>query len=400
MTIKRLLIACAAVLLFGGLQSASAAELRKFSIGYLEITDDIRYEEKRAYARIRIKPHDRPYPGAELAVRKSRVLGRAMKMKFEMNRAEAENAAGLVAEIDRMKAETGTRFFLVDADADVLNSVAKATADKDILLFNISEYSDDLRGPACQPHLMHAIPSYAMLTDTLAQFLIFKKWRNVMLLKGAEKEDIAFANAFLRSAKRFGVNLTKSQDFVLGNDPRQREQNNIALMTSDSDADVIFVSDVEGEFGRSVPYQTNRPTPVVGTEGLRAAGWHWAWERHGAPQLNQRFEKRAKRRMHGPDWAAWAAIRSLIESVIRTNSTEFKAVQSYLRSDQLNLDAYKGTPVSYRPWDNQLRQPVLLHTHNAITGRAPIRGFLHPTENLDTLGGDAGDKQCEFAATK
>ena len=136
--------------------------------------------------------------------------------------------------------------------------------------------------------------------------------------------------------------------------------------------------------------------PVVGTEGLQAASWHWAWERHGAPQLNQRFERHAKRRMQSPDWAAWAAVKSIVESVLRTKSTEFEIVGAYLRSDRLNLDAYKGNPVSYRSWDNQLRQPVLLHTYNAVTDRAPIRGFLHPTENMDSLGYDQGETLCKL----
>ena len=38
-------------------------------------------------------------------------------------------------------------------------------------------------------------------------------------------------------------------------------------------------------------------------------------------------------------------------------------VTGYLKSDRLTLDAYKGTPASFRPWNNQLRQPILLHTH-------------------------------------
>ena len=181
-----------------------------------------------------------------------------------------------------------------------------------------------------------------------------------------------------------------------GIDPRQREKNNISLMTSDSDADVVFVSDIEGEFGRYLPYQTNNPTPVIGTEGLQAASWHWAWERHGAPQLNQRFERNSQRRMQGPDWAAWAAVKSVIESVLRTKSVDFETVETYLRSERLNLDAYKGSPVSYRSWDNQLRQPVLLHTYNAVVDRAPVRGFLHPTENMDTLGYDQGDRRCQL----
>jgi ABC transporter substrate binding protein (PQQ-dependent alcohol dehydrogenase system) len=100
--------------------------------------------------------------------------------------------------------------------------------------------------------------------------------------------------------------------------------------------------------------------------------------------------------MQGSDWAAWAAVKSIIESVLRTRSPDFKTIEAYLRSDRLNLDAYKGTPVSYRSWDNQLRQPVLLHTYNAITDRAPIRGFLHPTENMDTLGYDQADRLCQF----
>jgi ABC transporter substrate binding protein (PQQ-dependent alcohol dehydrogenase system) len=235
-----------------------------------------------------------------------------------------------------------------------------------------------------------------MLTDALTQFLVFKKWRKVLLLRGAEPDDIVYASAFIRSAKRYGIKITKTHEFKHGNDPRQRDKNNVALLTSGSNADVVFIADIEGEFGRYVPYQTQSPLLVFGTEGLQATSWHWAWERHGAPQLNQRFEKHAKRRMQGPDWAAWAAVKSIIESVIRTRSTDFKKVQTYLLSDKLNLDVYKGAPASYRLWDNQLRQPILLHSHNAIIDRAPIRGFLHQTENMDTLGDDIGDKRCQF----
>ena len=82
--------------------------------------------------------------------------------------------------------------------------------------------------------------------------------------------------------------------------------------------------------------------------------------------------------------------------MLRTQSTNFETVVAYLRSDRLNLDAYKGSPVSYRSWDNQLRQPVLLHTYNAVTGRAPVRGFLHPTEDMDSPGYDQAETRCQF----
>ena len=396
MNLNRFLLLFISFQFVGTVLAASAVDVQTVTIGYAEIVDDPRYDEKRAYARIRVKPHDRPVAGAEVAIRDSRIFARAFNINFELKRIEAANAEDLVEKIRHVNKNSGTQFFIIDANTEVLRFSAKATIEMDMLLFNISEYSDQLRASKCQAHLMHVIPSYAMLTDALGQYLVFKKWRKVLLLKGPEIGDAAFAMAFTRSAKRFGINIDAARDFVPGNDPRERDQNNIVLMTSGSDAELVFVSDIEGEFGRYVPYQSQNPLPVIGTEGLQAASWHWSWERHGAPQLNQRFERHANRRMQSPDWAAWAAVKSIIESVLRTKSTNFETAGAYLRSDRLNLDVYKGNPVSYRSWDNQLRQPVLLHTYNAVTGRAPIRGFLHPTENMDSLGYDQDETRCQF----
>ena len=396
MILDRLLILVIAFQFCGTVLAASTVEEQTVTIGYAEIVDDPRYDEKRAYARIRVKPHDRPLAGAEVAIRDSRIFARALNINFKLRRIEAKNAEELIEQIKYLNKKSEVQFFIVDADTEVLGITSRATTGRDMLLFNISEYSDQLRASKCQAHLMHVIPSYAMLTDALSQYLVFKKWRKVILLKGPDSGDTDFAAAFTRSANRFAIDIDEVRDFVPGSDPRERDQNNILLMTSGSDAELVFVSDIEGEFGRYVPYQTQNPLPVFGTEGLQAASWHWTWERHGAPQLNQRFERLAKRRMQGPDWAAWTAVKSIIESVLRTKSTNFETIDAYLRSDRLNLDAYKGNPVSYRSWDNQLRQPVLLHTYNAVTGRAPIRGFLHPTENMDTLGYDQGERHCQY----
>jgi ABC transporter substrate binding protein (PQQ-dependent alcohol dehydrogenase system) len=158
----------------------------------------------------------------------------------------------------------------------------------------------------------------------------------------------------------------------------------------------VFLADSDGEFGRYVPFQTSKARPVVGTAGLLSDAWHWTWERHGAPQLNQRFEKRAGRAMTSGDWAAWAAVKALVESAQRTKSADFATISAYLKSDSLNLDAYKGTPANFRAHNNQLRQPILLHTHDAVVERAPLPGFLHPTNDLDTLGFDVSETRCGF----
>jgi len=155
------------------------------------------------------------------------------------------------------------------------------------------------------------------------------------------------------------------------------------------------VADSEGEFARAVPYQTQRPRPVVGSEGLVPDGWHWAWDRHGAPQLNKRFLRKAKRWMTMYDWSAWMAIKAIAEAMQRTGGTDFNAIKSYLTGSEIVLDGFKGYPLSFREWNNQLRQPVFLTSGNWVVERAPLQGFLHDKNNLDTLGLDVREVQCQ-----
>ena len=49
-----------------------------------------------------------------------------------------------------------------------------------------------------------------------------------------------------------------------------------------------------------------------------------------------------------------------------------------------------------RPWDQQLRQAVFLATPNAVIASAPVEGFLHRTNTLDTLGDDEPETPCKL----
>jgi ABC transporter substrate binding protein (PQQ-dependent alcohol dehydrogenase system) len=50
--------------------------------------------------------------------------------------------------------------------------------------------------------------------------------------------------------------------------------------------------------------------------------------------------------------------------------------------------------VTFRAWNRQLRQPILLHTYDAVIAVAPLEGFLHETNTLDTLGLDRPESGC------
>jgi ABC transporter substrate binding protein (PQQ-dependent alcohol dehydrogenase system) len=59
------------------------------------------------------------------------------------------------------------------------------------------------------------------------------------------------------------------------------------------------------------------------------------------------------------------------------------------------LDGSKGVSLSFRAWDGQLRQTLLLTDGQGVISQAPIDGLLHPSNVLDTLGADAGEKLCQ-----
>jgi ABC transporter substrate binding protein (PQQ-dependent alcohol dehydrogenase system) len=371
----------------------AAKELVSFA--YLQRENDPAYEQHRAYTGLTLRDRKPPLDGAKTALRESRVLGRALGVKFVLREETLGEADDPVAAIEALAAD-GTRIFLLDLPLGDVTHAAAALADEDLLLFNIRHGAGELRGEACSPVLFHTIASDAMRMDGLAQFLFKKNWTEVLILEGEQDADRVMSTAFQDSARKFGLEVVDVRPFVLSNDPRVRDETNIPLLTGDADYDVVFLADTLGEFGRYVPYHTYDPRPVVGSEGLVASAWHWTWERHGAPQLNQRFDRIAERPMTDTDYAAWAAVRSAVEAMVRTESREIPVLRAYLTDDAFTFDTYKGAPGNFRPWDNQLRQAVLLHTHNAVIARAPLEEFLHQTNTLDTLGRDRQETACRF----
>ena len=91
------------------------------------------------------------------------------------------------------------------------------------------------------------------------------------------------------------------------------------------------------------------------------------------------------------DWAAWVAVRSVAEAAIRAKATSGPGIATVLAQRELPIDVSKGVQVSFRLWDHQLRQSVMLRSGDAVIDYAPFEGFLHQRTPLDTLGVDAGD---------
>jgi ABC transporter substrate binding protein (PQQ-dependent alcohol dehydrogenase system) len=89
------------------------------------------------------------------------------------------------------------------------------------------------------------------------------------------------------------------------------------------------------------------------------------------------------------------AVKAIVDGVLRTKSLEPRPVAQYLTGDQVALDGFKGNRLGFRPWDRQLRQPLLLTTGDWVVERAPLDGFLHARSTMDTLGFDQPETRCK-----
>lgn len=365
-------------------------------LGYVELADDPRYADRGEIDGIVFSDRGRPYEGGQVALQEARAIGRVLKIDFEMERAAGRSVDDLVQRVDAWIGSGNVHFVLADLPGSVLLELARRLKGEPVLLLNVSAPDDSLRGADCLPNMAHTYPSNAMLSDALVQYLVAKRWTQILVLQGPAPEDAAAVASLRHSVKKFGAKIVDVKPFVLSRDPRNRTESNVILMTQ-GDYDVVYVADASDEFGRYVPYQTALPRPVVGSAGLTPTAWSWSWARDAAVQLQHRYEKLAPgRRMNGAGWAAWAAVKAVTQSVIRAKSTDFDPVKAYLLSDKLTLDTVKGNPGSFRPWDHQLRTPLLLATGNAVIATAPLPQFLHQTNVLDTLGIDAPETACHF----
>jgi len=368
---------------------ASAGEAAR--IVYLGIDADPYYEPQPLYTGLSLKDRHRPVEGVRLSFRDTRVLERALGVSFELEEVLAP-PGGAAAALAAAQ-EPQPLAVLLDLPAADMEAVLAARTDGDLFI-NIRDPADRWREADCAPGLLHSMPSVAMLADALAQHLKAQGWEAVLLLHGATERDAEQAAAARASALKFGLKIVADRDFELTNDPRRRDRSNIALLTGGVRHDVIWLIDDQGDFGRYVPFATYAPRPVVGSEGLTPLAWHWTFERYGAPQLNQRFRKVAGRDMTDGDWAGWAAVRAVVGAVTAAGGADRSKAQAALRSGDLAIDLYKGVRGNFRDWDGQLRQPILLATHDAVIAVAPIEGFEHQYEKLDTLGPDRSESRC------
>ncbi|HEV2677432.1 MAG TPA: ABC transporter substrate-binding protein [Aliidongia sp.] len=346
-------------------------------------------------------PADEGIQGARLGLADDETTGRFIHQTYRLAEAIEPDEVSVLASF-RKFAAAGQRLFVTDLPAALLLQIADLPEAKDAILLDATAEDDMLRADGCRPNVLHLLPSRAMLADALMQYLAVKKWRNILLVSGPEAGDKAYADALRHAAAKFQIHIVQDKPWTYDPGARRTDTGHYAIeaevarFTQGIGYDVLVVADEGDNFGDDLAYRATDPRPVAGTQGLVPSAWARPFEQWGGTQLQSRFLRQAGRWMTDRDYGAWMAVRALGEAAARGAGPDAKQIGTFLRSPDFELAAFKGARLTFRAWDGQLRQPVLLADARSLVSVSPQPGFLHQFSELDTLGTDQPETSCHL----
>ncbi len=350
-------------------------------------------------SRYDLPPADLGFAGAALADEDNGTTGGFLGHTYETTTVAVppEEADAAMAQI----LADGIRLVVIQSRTEDLLRLTDQAAAAGALVFNARAADNALRDDACRGNLLHTAPSHGMMADAVAQFAVWKKWTDWFLIAGSNPQDIALAEAYRKAARKFGAEIVEDRSFEDTGGSRRTDSGHVlvqrqlpAFTQEAEEHDVVIAADETDYFARYLSYHLWTPRPVMGSGGLVPTTFHGAHEAYGATQYQTRFEELTGRYAKPEDYNVWLALRVVGEAVTRANTAEPDGVRDYAISDEFELAAFKGQKVTFRNWNGQLRQPVLLYDGTITVSVSPQEGFLHQTSPLDTMGLDRPESSC------
>ena len=341
--------------------------------------------------------------GATLALDDNNTTGRLVGQRFELIDMPARKGTDLAASLASLGGQ-GARLVLTDLPGEGVLALAAAAHGQGVAIFNLAAPDDGLRGQDCRANVIHVAPSRSMLADAVGQYLVWKKWTRWLLVSGSHPEDKLLADAYRRTAKRFGARIVAERVSEDTGGSRQTDtglsqtQQQMPTLTQGApEYDVLVAADENEVFAGYLPYRTWDARPVAGSAGLEPVTWDASSESWGGAQLQSRFVRSFHRRMMPLDLQAWTGVRMVGEAASRSNSVDPEKLVGFMKTPEFGVAAYKGQLLTLRDWDLQLRQPILLADGRTVVSISPQPGFLHQVTELDTLGVDRPETKCRLS---
>ena len=363
-------------------------------------------------------------PAAQLAVDEANYIagafGKVVRLVTEVaTSADAEKKA------TKLVRQGGAKAIIGGGNDPFSQAIQAATAREGIIYLNTMSRSEALRGARCHRLTFHVEASLAMYADTIGQWLVrgAKKTRWGFLTPeteaGAEIERMAE-----RALKRQGGTTVARQ--MVPASSRDYRASLAALAKAGPDVLVINLDgsslltalaqvnelglqiEVAGVVMEASEFWQAEPAKLT---GVWPALWFHGFSRYSGRELNKRLAEALGQPAESRAWANFTAVKAVWEAILRGGRTDTAGLVSFFAKGR-GMDAHKGQPLTFRPWDHQLRQPLMVLRCRVpaagatrwdifeLLGEVPLRGTPGKSQEeiLDTLGLSEAQSACRFGA--
>ncbi|MFQ5803582.1 MAG: ABC transporter substrate-binding protein [Candidatus Methylomirabilales bacterium] len=331
-----------------------------------------------------------------------------------------EDAAKKATKLVRQR---GAKAILGGGGDPLTQAIEEASAREGVIYLNSMSRSEVLRGPRCRRLTFHVEASLAMYTDTIAQWLVRRakqpRWGFLTpdSETGAEMERLA-----KRALRRHGGTPVARE--VVPASTRDYRAALAALAKAGPDVLIINLAglsllqalaqftelglavQVSGPVMEAVEFWQAEPAKLT---GIWPALWSHGFRRYSGRELNKRLAEALGKPAESHAWASYTAMKAVWEAVFRGGQTDTAGLVSFFEKGH-GVDAHKGQLLTFRPWDHQLRQPLMVLRCKVpaadatrwdvfeLLGEVPLRGT--PGESraaiLDTLGLSKAESGCRL----
>lgn len=360
---------------------------------------------------------------AELAAEEANYVAGAFGKVVRLLAEKATSPNDAAKKAVKLVRQGGAKAILGGGDDPLTLAVQEASVREGVVFLNTMSRSEAFRGLRCHPLTFHIEASLAMYTDTIGQWLVrgAKQARWGLLTPesegGMERERLA-----KRTLGRYGgtpvaretvpVNAT---DYRGGLTRLANAGSDVLFLNLDGPAllhalaqvrELDLPTEIAGASMETVEFWQAEPTKLA---GVWPALWFYGFRRYSGRELNKRLSERLGHAAESHAWASYTAMKAVWEAVLKGGRSDAAGLASFFEQEQ-GVDAHKGVSLTFRPWDHQLRQPLLVlrSTVPALekprwdifdeVSEVPLRGT--PGESraavLDTLGLSAEESKCKL----
>ena len=346
----------ASTLGFGGLQSPGLAVAKAYAQPQAPRVVRIAHLSRRQGPDAEMAAY--AIMGAQLGAEEADVTAGMFGTRVELIIEDAvtpENVESLTA---KLGAQAHLSAIVAALDERTAARVSDATQQQRLVCSNAAARGGVLRGEKCHRLTFHVEPDLAMYTHAMGQWLVHnnrKRWHFVVAESAAEQEVYQRAGRFLQH--QGGNDLGRS---VITRDSRiikpclrswRVRRPRLSWWHSEARAYGSFWSSTRHRastfFWRgSARYDRPLAGWSASPQGVWVTSWYHQLERFSARELNRRFLRRFERPAEGFAWANWAAVKLVVEGVLRSASTDAVALVNYLEGAP-QFDGHKGKALTF-----------------------------------------------------